>query len=29
HPLTPSENEIAENYKSRSAKLRAFSLIMV
>ena len=29
HPLTPSENEIAENYKSRSAKLRAFSLIRV
>ena len=27
HPLTPSENEVAENYKSRSAKLRAFSLI--
>ena len=24
HPLIPSEKEIAENYKSRSAKLRAF-----
>ena len=25
HPLIPSEKEISENYKSRSAKLRAFS----
>ena len=24
HPLTPTENEIEENYKARSAKLRAF-----
>lgn len=24
HPLTPSENEIENNYKARSAKLRAF-----
>ncbi|MBQ7560907.1 MAG: 16S rRNA (cytosine(1402)-N(4))-methyltransferase RsmH [Synergistaceae bacterium] len=27
HPLTPSENEIELNYKSRSAKLRAFCII--
>ena len=27
HPLTPTEKEIEENYKSRSAKLRAFSII--
>ncbi len=27
HPLTPSDNEIERNYKSRSAKLRAFCLI--
>ena len=27
HPLTPSENEIEKNYRARSAKLRAFSLI--
>lgn len=26
HPLTPSEHETEENYKARSAKLRAFSL---
>ncbi len=26
HPLTPSEQETEENYKARSAKLRAFSL---
>ena len=26
HPLTPSEQETADNYKARSAKLRAFSL---
>ncbi|MBQ7577341.1 MAG: 16S rRNA (cytosine(1402)-N(4))-methyltransferase RsmH [Synergistaceae bacterium] len=27
HPLTPSENELEANYKSRSAKLRAFFTI--
>ncbi|MBR2207727.1 MAG: 16S rRNA (cytosine(1402)-N(4))-methyltransferase RsmH [Synergistaceae bacterium] len=27
HPLTPSEDEIEKNYKARSAKLRAFSII--
>ena len=27
HPLTPSDDEIIKNYKSRSAKLRAFYLI--
>ena len=26
HPLTPTDEEIAENYKARSAKLRAFCL---
>ena len=28
HPLTPSENELESNYKSRSAKLRAFCIIL-
>ena len=27
HPIAPDENEINENYKSRSAKLRAFKFI--
>ena len=27
HPMTPTEEEIAKNYKARSAKLRAFSII--
>lgn len=27
HPLTPSDEETADNYKARSAKLRAFCLI--
>jgi len=27
HPMTPAENEIEKNYKARSAKLRAFSII--
>jgi len=27
HPLTPTEEEISKNYKSRSAKLRAFSIL--